>query len=155
MDQGALWSYLLLLVLTVANSSKLPSTSTADVKAKFTRAISADKELVQTMILNGLTHEAWKAGEALFLVMAPPNKGPARIRTLIEDRRESVLTGICPLCHAIADEHHSDDDGISHAVLRHEDDCLIEDNNLGALIHRSYGGTKRNWWSRQVWNDAP
>ncbi len=133
----------------------MPNGSTpADIKGKFARAISADKELVQTMILNGLPHEAWKAGEALFLVLLPPDKGPPRIRTLIEDRRESVLTGVCPLCHAMAGEDHSDDDGISHAVLRHEDDCLLTDENLGLLIRRSYGGTRRKWWSGQVWKEA-
>lgn len=46
------------------------------------------------------------------------------------------------------------DTQLLRTVVRHDDDCLLTNENLGALIRRSYGKVKRNWWSRGVWDAA-
>ncbi len=124
---------------------------------KLARAVAADKQLLRTIVLNGLPHDVWTGGKAVIVTMTPPDKGPARIRVLVEDRREAILTGTCPLCLVTIEYDHSErGDGYSlhHGALQHDGDCLLTDENLSALIQRSYGGTKRNWWSRKVWDEA-
>ncbi len=128
--------------------------TTADLKGQLAQAAEADNELVWLVIVDGIPHEVWKAGAVLLLVLAPPDKGPARIRTLIEDRREAMLSGVCPACGGFAGDHEVLTESVNAATLQHEDGCLVEEEAMANLIRRSYGKPKRNWWSRKVWDAA-
>ena len=77
--------------------------------------------------------ELWQRGRVLFLLGSIPDDAPEQIKEGLARRRQVSLFGRCP-CGARVGKIKVSADGISHAPVLHEADCLAGDDNLIPLI---------------------
>jgi hypothetical protein len=61
----------------------------------------------------------------LYLLPEIPDDAPEELKDALAIRNACATEGVCPDCGARGEIHGPDEQGVFHAVFRHEDDCGV------------------------------